>query len=184
MGTLTTTAGTPLSAVMNDLANGRAGQLAQTLPVRTAVSELDIFLTLDGTLAALHTQYLSARQRHAAVRTEYGIDSPMTDMAADGEDSAWCAMQTRLMELRANGSLMQDVQRRMREAEEEGRREEDAKSQRQALAFYNRMETARLMKERSKSTVIYEWLLLILLLNRHWRLPFQMQADPYQRIAA
>ncbi len=172
-----------LSDVLNDLAGGRVAVLAQDVPARSIVSELDIFLEQDGTLASLNRQYRYAKQQHRAARAEHGVESPMADIAADMEDSAWCAMQTRLMELRSDGALMLFVQKALWEAE---RAEAEAKQiykDKKALDFFNRMETARLVKERNKSSAVYEWMAVLILYHRYLRLPFPALGVP-ERIAA
>lgn len=173
-----------LSDVLNDLAGGQVAALADTLRRTDAVTELDLFLEQDALLSSLNNQYRFAREHHMAARKEHGRDSPMADIAADMEDSAWCAMQTRLMELRGNGALMRLVQKKLWEAEVAALAARQALKEKKALDFFNRMEAARLAKERNKSTAIYEWLAVIIIYHRYLRLPFPALGIQEQSIAA
>lgn len=175
-----------LSDVLNDLAGGRVALLVRDMAPEARRSETDLFSDMDGVLASLDRQYRYAREQHKAARREYGADSPMADIAADMEDSAWCAMQTRLMELRADGEMMQAVQKQQieeaRVAEEARQRAKDKK----ALDFFNRMEALRLVKKNKTSAGIYEWLAFVIILHQIFRLPFPaMGVQPVpQRMAA
>lgn len=176
--------GVGLSAVLNDLASGRAGLIAQTLVRSPPLCEFDIFLQQDALLADLNRAYLDAKSHHRTVRHEHGAESPMADIAADLEDSAWCAMQTRLMELRRDGELMRFVQKTIldeQRAEAEKQREDQA---RQALDVYNRLEAIRLIKEKNKAAHIYEWLAMIIIFHRFLRLPFPALGVQTYRAAA
>lgn len=173
-----------LSDVLNDLAGGRAAALAQNIVAASAVREEDFFIEADGIFASLNRHYLDARARHDDARREHGADSPMADIAADALDSAWCAMQTRLMELRANGDLMRSVQSKMREAALEEEREKQAEQDRHALNFFYRIETARVIAERNKTPAIYEWFAILIIAHRFLRLPFPAMGVPEQRMAA
>lgn len=173
-----------LSDVLNDLAGGRAAALAQNLVAASAVREEDFFIEADGIFASLNRHYLDARARHDDARREHGADSPMADIAADALDSAWCAMQTRLMELRANGGLMRAVQSKMREAARGEEQARQAEKDKRALDLFYRIETARIIEERNKTPAIYEWLALIIIFHRFMRLPFPALGIAEQRMAA
>lgn len=172
-----------LTDVMNHLAEGEIVPFTFEREGPVKLTELDAFMAVDPTLASLHRHYLNARLHHQAARKEHGAESPMADVAADMEDSAWCAMQTRLMELRAQGDLMRLVQKQLWENEQDIVRAKQDEKDRKAMEFYHRMETARLMKEKNKPAVIYEWLIVLMLLERSVRLPFPSYM-PERRIAA
>ncbi len=175
-----------LSDVLNDLAGGRIASRARAPAPATRRTEADIFMDMDGVLESLDRQYRYAKQQHTAARLEHGADSPMVDIAADMEDSAWCAMQTRLMELRADGSMMRAVQKKMLEEAREEENARQALKDRKALDFFNRMEALRLFKRNNKSSSIYEWLAFVIIMHQIVRLPFPalgVQAMP-QRMAA
>lgn len=173
-----------LTDVINDLAAGRMQALTAPPEPARAPGELAVFIDLDPVLATLNQQYLYARRNHATARKQHGSDSPMADIAADMEDSAWCAMQTRLMELRAQGDMMRRVQKIMWEAERAAQKDIQDEKDRRALTFFYRLETAQLIKKKNKSSVIYEWLAMIIIFHRFMRLPFPCLGVPEQRIAA
>lgn len=80
----------------------------------SALTELQAFQILDPLLARLHKEYLDAKDHRAKAIKDFGQDDPMTDMAMLVEDSAWCAMQARYMELRADRVLMAKAQTLMK----------------------------------------------------------------------
>ncbi len=55
----------------------------------------------DPILASLIKQYLNASRQHKGLLRSHGTQDAMVEVAADMVDSAWCALQTRLLELRA-----------------------------------------------------------------------------------
>lgn len=174
--------GLSLSDVINEMAAGRikAATLSPRAPANQSapaepLDELGAFMQMDDLLAHLNKRYLQARRQHTAARREHGADSPMADIALDLEDSAWCAMQTRYMELRADGALMRCAQRMMRESEEDFAREAQAEKDRRALAFFNRMELARQL-ERNKTPHIFEFIFVLMVVNGAMRLPFARSA--------
>ena len=174
-----------LSDVLNDLAGGRVASLAQAAAPAARRGETDIFMDMDGVLASLDRQYRYAKAQHKAARLAHGADSPMADIAGDMEDSAWCAMQTRLMELRADGAMMRAVQKKLRE---EAREEDEARralKDKKALDFFNRMEALRLIKRNNTSSNIYEWLAFVIIMHQIVRLPFPaLGVQAPQRMAA
>ena len=91
----------------------------------------------------------------------------MTEIAIDMEDSAWCAMQTRDIELRAKRHLMaraQDMMRhRDKQIEELKESAEATNKQRQARDFMNYLKLMEAIKEKNKTPKIFEWLILFLI---------------------
>lgn len=173
-----------LSDVLNDLAGGRAAALARDIVPVSSVTEESLFIGQDAVLASLNREYLNSRAYHDAARREHGADSPMTDIAADALDSAWCAMQTRLMELRADGGLMRLVQTKLRDAAREAERAQREAQDRGALSLFNRMEAARIAKAHDKSSPVYDWLLVFMIFHHTLRLPFPALGIPERRMAA
>lgn len=95
------------------------------------LDELQAFILIDPLLAGLQKEYLDARATRAQAQREYGAGDGMTDMAMMMEDSAWCAMQTRLMEVRADrakraeaNGLIEDSRREEEERETKAKKEE------------------------------------------------------------
>ena len=132
-----------------------------------ALDELQAFITLDPLLADLHKQYQDARQNRVQAIKEYGGADGMCDMAAILEDSAWCAMQTRYMELRAQRSMMARAQQIMIESrleEERAMREEKEKDARQALEQMQLF--ARMRGPKEESAVGY-WMAIMMMYGNH-----------------
>ena len=62
--------------------------------------ELRFWIAVDPLLGDLHKQFIDARAGHMRLSRTRGVDDPMTDVANDMVDSAQCAFETRLIELR------------------------------------------------------------------------------------
>lgn len=126
-----------LYEIMNDMALGFEAGL-ETLAVHHAkvaqpLSEFDAFLELDHMLVALNKEYLEAKAQHKELVKIYGCDDAMAEVAADMEDSAWCAMQTRYLEVRAERKLMAAAQQMMRDAEQEYIEAQEKKAQEKSI---------------------------------------------------
>jgi hypothetical protein len=124
---------------------------------------MQAFLQLDPLLADLHKRYLDAKATRIQAHKEYGAGDGMGEMTAMMEDSAWCAMQTRYMELRTNRNLMKQA----RELMEASRREEEeharSEKQREALSMLDQLQMLVSMRQtqaaREKHSV--EWMLFL-----------------------
>ena len=64
------------------------------------LDEIRMWVAVDPLLADLHKQYLDARINHARLKSKHGDTDPICDVASDMEDSARCAVDTRIIELR------------------------------------------------------------------------------------
>lgn len=83
------------------------------------LSEIDAFMQLDSLLAQLHKQYLEAKLHRQDLVKASGPNDPMSEIAIDMEDSAYCAFQTRFIEMRQISDMMAKAQRMMRESVEQ-----------------------------------------------------------------
>ena len=174
-----------LNNVMNKMA--RCESILSTMaPYRTAslecLSELDAFVILDDTLNFLHKQYLEAKTQRKELVALNGADDAMVDVALDMEDSAWCAMQTRYIELRAQRKMMAQAQQMMRvrerQIEELNEKIEQSHKQKKAQDFVNYLKAMEVMKQKNKTPRIFEWLVLFLIfrdnfINRSLNQQFQ-----------
>ncbi|PZQ43274.1 MAG: hypothetical protein DI551_12430 [Micavibrio aeruginosavorus] len=125
-------------------------QLAQTPlapePIKGALDEMQAFVMLDPLLADLHKQYLDAKANYQSALKEFGKHDGMTEIAAQMEDSAWCAMQTRYMEVRADRAMMAQAQSMMAESIQEekesvrNQKEQDALQAWANLQFYQSLQ--------------------------------------------
>lgn len=108
-------------ALMNEMARGEyAEKLAapkeSEKPVQKT-TEFEVFCAQDPLLRDLNKQFLDAKAYHQKLIQENGQDDPMAEIAADMEDSAWCAVQTRLLELKKEPERVRQVQRIVLESE-------------------------------------------------------------------
>lgn len=128
------------------------------------LSELEAFAKLDDLLAHLQKQYLDAKAERQQAVEEHGPDSAMAEMAMDLQDSAWCALQTRHVELRQVRDMMDKAQRLMRESREEA---ENARAKDKQKEFSNFIALAKAQEQiREKDQQGgFEWAILLLLFN-------------------
>lgn len=161
-----------LNEIMNEMAAGAMGGLnipkaAGTQTPVAPLSELDAFIQMDSLLASLHKDYASAKAQRIELVALYGNEDAMVEVAMDMEDSAWCAMQTRYLELRGQSELMERAQRMMRQAIE--RIEEEKQLERERELEYRAKQTAYFMKvsekirEMNRVPQIFQWAILFLI---------------------
>ena len=159
-----------LNSIMNEMACNQSA--LKSLPQHQAktlepLNEIEAFILLDDTLENLHKQYLEAKAQTKELIALNGTDDAMAEIAIDMEDSAWCAMQTRYIELRAKRHLMaraQDMMRhRDKQIEELKESAEATNKQRQARDFMNYLKLMEAIKEKNKTPQIFEWLILFLI---------------------
>lgn len=181
-----------LQDTLNDVAKGLAsGQISpknskRTIEAGKSLSEFEAFSALDPLLADLQKHYLDAKaQRVQAVR-EFGADDAMTDMAELMEDSAWCAVQTRYMELRADRALMREAQIMMLQSAEEEREQAQETREKEALKSYMQMQMISRMHEAEKGSSRADWWAVICFLISQPQQQFRNFYPAYQfnRMAA
>lgn len=153
-------------------------QPAEQKKAPKALSELEAFIQMDNLLASLNKEYLEAKsQRKELVRLN-GVDDAMTEISVDMEDSAWCAMQTRYIELRQQGKLMACAQQMMRQSEVQEKEyiENEIKHEKERALkeFIYFTQVWERMKEMNKVPHFFQWALLMLVLNMQ---PFTQKKD-------
>jgi hypothetical protein len=131
----------------------------------TGMSELDAFASLDPLLADLQKEFLNTKARAKELVSAHGIDDPMAAIAADLEDSAWCRMQTRYLELRAQRDLMKRVQTMQREEEREAERKERNEKQSKIAAFMHQIFVMQDMRKSMLPSWPFEWFAFMMFLN-------------------
>lgn len=159
--------------------NGVAAAIETCIPsVVQPADELDAFILCDELLASLHKEYLDAKACRIRAREEYGAHDGMTDMAELVEDSAWCAMQTRYMELRENKIIQKKASvllSQARETEERERRAtEEESAARLAQYLFTLMRAQKNFEDARKDDTPFLMLLW-------WILSGQAQAAPMFR---
>ncbi len=160
-----------LNSIMNEMARTQSA-MAKVKPRQAhhgmkALTELEAFRLLDNTLENLHKQYIDAKAQTKELVSLNGTDDAMASVAIDMEDSAWCAMQTRYLELREKRHLMAQAQDMMRRRERQlndlKERVEQSHKQRQARDFMNYLKLMEMIKKKNKTPQIFEWLMLFLI---------------------
>ena len=162
-----------LNSLMNEMARTESA-MSRIKPRRPHVhmkplSEIEAFILLDDTLENLNKQYLNAKRQANDLVNLNGADDAMADIARDMEDSAWCAMQTRYLELRAERNIMaraQDMMRRRnKQIQDLKERATQRHKQKQAREFMNYLKVIKTVKEKNRTPQIFEWLMLFLILR-------------------
>lgn len=147
-----------LAGILNDVARC-AAELAAERAAPGPLDEFGAFVRLDPLLASLHKQYLDAKGDRARAAAEYGAQGGMTDLAMLAEDSAWCAMQTRYLELRASQDAMKRAGNLMAQAKAQAERERENRGRSELLDLAAAVRTARRCRY-DESALIFAWLLL------------------------
>ena len=126
------------------------------------LSEIEAFIQIDSLLAQLHKQYIEAKMQRIELNAANGQSDPMAEIAMDMEDSAYCAFQTRYIELRQMRDLMAKAQRLMRESAEDVQREKNKEREKEFRNFImlSKM-NAKLQEENKQGGFEYAALLLI-----------------------
>jgi hypothetical protein len=126
---------------MNDLAadpnmvrsNGRHQDMAEAEEASNTKSrhfdlaEVSPFLGTDDLILSLFKDYLNAKADYQSALLSHGSNSPLAEIAADHADSAWCALQVRIYELKqsraatARAEMLERIRKDSFEAEEEKR---------------------------------------------------------------
>lgn len=83
------------------------------------LDEINLYATLDPILAGLLKQYKDADKQADYLDNSFSIDDPMAEIAHDRRDSAWSAVETRLIELREDEKFAGMVGLRLMRLEEE-----------------------------------------------------------------
>ena len=154
-----------LHQIMNDMVR-RLDDICPAEQLKCApktLSELDAFICIDYLLADLNKQYLEAKSYRQELVALHGADDAMAEVAIDMEDSAWCAMQTRYIELRRRRDLMERAQRMMRQADEEVEAEIQRDKERELKKFIQHSKILAQIKEQNRVPRIFEWAFLMLL---------------------
>ena len=128
------------------------------------LSEIDAFMQFDDLLAQLHKQYLEAKMHRVELSADNGMNDPMTEIALDMEDSAYCAFQTRYIELRQIRELMAKVQRLMRESREEIEREKNKQREKEFRNFIILAKMQKKLRQKEQKGG-FEYAILLLIFN-------------------
>ena len=83
------------------------------------LDEINLYASLDPILADLLKQYKDADKQSTYLEDTFSGDDPMAEIAFDRTDSAWSAVQTRLLELREDEKIAGQVGLRLLRLEEE-----------------------------------------------------------------
>lgn len=149
---------------LHDVMNAVSSHLETVLSAASSapvMDELEAFACHDELLCSLRKQYIDAKDHHRRAVKEYGRHDGMTDMAMMMEDSAWCAMQTRYMELRGNRTMMKKVQTMIEACRLEEARACKAEKEKEALETYAVLQhMARLKKQKNDTALLWVYILL------------------------
>jgi hypothetical protein len=161
----------------------KRGECGTSCPTFT---EMDAFMAIDPLLADLNKRYLDAKAQHVQSISEYGADSPMTDMASWSEQSASCAVQTRLLELRSHQKTSQGAQELLMRHAEKERAEEQRAREKESIKTFEQMEMIARMHETKPQSSNAAWWMLFCLMAMTPEKPFRfyMPSHQFNRLAA
>lgn len=134
-------------------------------PMPKIISEMDAFVSLDPLLAQLNRSYEDAKSNRLSLSKAHGVNDPMVEIALEMEDSAWCMMQTRFLEVRADRGLMRQAQSLMRNSENLVEAVKEKKQKEKAIEVFQFYKMLQKMRELNKTPRIFEWLYILVLLD-------------------
>lgn len=114
---------------------------------RGLLSEVEAYMSVDSTLASLYKQYLDARNSRVRALQQAGEDSAMAAIARDLEESAQSAIETRMIELRADKLKRMNAEHMMAEAH----LAELAETRSDRARFYARQQQEHYAQERRQA---------------------------------
>ena len=101
-----------MSETLTPLMNAMIGRLEYTqretlgpIPEDKYWDMIQIYIALDDVLAALYKQYCMAKDNLGTLVLARGSEDPMTEIAWEMHESARCAVETRLLELKEDSDI-------------------------------------------------------------------------------
>jgi len=175
-----------LQDIMNDVSRRLDTAPSLRPQNREVLSEMQAFILLDPLLADLNKEYLDAKRNRLNAAKDFGGDDGMTELAGILEDSAWCAMQTRYMEVRADRFIMVEAQRLMEESRLQEARLAKKDKERQALYRLEQMQLfARMRELRQQQNIADLWMLIFMMGSTEPHMFRNHNASyPFNRLAA
>lgn len=80
------------------------------------LTEVEAYMAVDSTLARLYKEFADARAHRIRAQKQHGAQAALSDIAADLEESAQSAMETRMIELREDQMKRSMVERMLSHA--------------------------------------------------------------------
>lgn len=128
--------------------------------------ELRFWIAVDPLLGDLHKQFIDARANHLRLSRSRGIGDPMTDVANDMTDSAQCAFETRLLELRQDEDSKAMVLALMRRAHAMREEELNEESRAEVNGFWREFSRPKHRRAAPKGTSSFFMAIATLLVLR------------------
>ncbi len=149
----------PIQEIMNKMAGRMDMLLDHHAPSHNTgnpqLDEIQMWIAADPLLADLHKRYLDLRGNHSRLLKKHGRKDPMTEIAADMADSAQCAVDTRLIEVRQNPALCAAIKAMKARA-----RKQIEQSQSSETMLYTKQRAVRTEKRAADNF----WMLFVMLI--------------------
>lgn len=159
-----------LQDTMNDMARRMDALLddhRRSNPGDIASQDLRFWIAVDPVLADLHKLLVDAKAQRGRIASRHGNHDPMLDIACDMVDSAACAVETRLIELRQSDETRAAVAAIMQKALAD-KEEEQAEAERERSKRFWKDFAAQRDTSASKQADGSLWMVLAsLMLLRH-----------------
>ncbi len=131
------------------------------------LDEIRMWIAVDPLLAELHKQYLDVRAHHARLKDRHGESDPICDVAADMEDSARCAVDTRIIELRQSGEGKAAMQAMIRKAHADREEALVAAEREKSAAYWKKFSMRRAPREAERPFIsFYNMMVCIIILHQ------------------
>ncbi len=178
------------TAQLQEIMNAVSGHLDSVLDAPAIASvctndEMAAFMQVDPVLASLNKQYLDAKSIRRQSEKEYGANDGMTMIAADMEDSAWCAMQTRYMELRGDKAMMKAAKEKMAEEAEREERAKNLEKEEEQRRTAERIQMLETIEKRNQADLLFLLVIWYVMMNERWSvLRYEIPSHSFNRLAA
>lgn len=178
------------TAQLQEIMNAVSGHLDSVLDAPAVApvcknDEMAACMQVDPVLASLNKQYVDAKAIRRRSEKEYGADDCMTMIAADMEDSAWCAMQTRYMELRSDKAVMKAAQEKMAEEAERAEHEKALEKEEEQRRTAERIQMLETIEKRKQADLLFLIVVWYMMMNGRWSVfRYEMPSHSFNRLAA
>jgi|MDSW01.1.fsa_nt_gb hypothetical protein len=133
------------------------------------LSEVGLYISRDKLLADLYRQYLEAQRNYIISVKRHGAQDAMTEIAQYTADSAYCAMETRLIELRGNPEMqvqIERVQKKQRAAYESDMKKRQEEYARRGITQPDGISQQTRHKETNKSSNMLWFMFMISMMEQ------------------
>lgn len=149
------------------------------------LGDIEYYIQLDSVTAQLYKDYREARARYSQLDDGNSRNEAMQDVARDMMDSAWSALQTRLIEMRDSDerAAAMKAMRNLRHSDETRLYQQRERDYQRQAGFRRQRETAEAKKQQSREEAANSLLAYVFLFwfQLRWAVPKAVQQPQPRR---